>query len=339
MAVGREQVKIGLGPHAVADVGRVRDREAEPTARYVALRLEELLRRSDVEPVRGRLHRVEPARRLEHAREGLALDRHVEPGRDRVHELGLEHVGPRVDPVGRRLPGRRLLDERDDFAVGARRHDAEGGRVADLGQRDRRGRITRRVERHERVEVEVGEHVPVAHEHPLVDALGREPDAAGGAERLVLDDEAELDVPQAVVREVLLEGLGQVAERQHDLVDAVRAEPRQLPFEERDVGDREQRLRGREGQGAEAGALPPDEDDRLHGVVVAVLPVPAGTVVELSIGGEVVVLPPDGAVDAVTGCPPRSSMLVSASSAFGGFGSFSPFGSRYSATMSPFFGW
>ena len=70
-------------------------------------------------------------------------------------------------------------------------------------------------------EVEVGEHVAVADEQALVDALGREADAAGGAERLVLDDEAELDVAEPVVGEVLRERVGEVAERQHDLVDAV----------------------------------------------------------------------------------------------------------------------
>ena len=82
-------------------------------------------------------------------------------------------------------------------------HDAERGRVLDLGERDRRLGAPLVVERDERAEVEVGEHVAVADEQPLVDALGREADAARGAERLVLDDEAQLHVAEAVVGEVL----------------------------------------------------------------------------------------------------------------------------------------
>ena len=70
-------------------------------------------------------------------------------------------------------------------------------------------------------EIERGEHVAVAHDEPLVEALGREADRAGGAERVVLDRVAQRQVAEATVGEVRLERVGQVAERQHHLVDAV----------------------------------------------------------------------------------------------------------------------
>ena len=67
---------------------------------------------------------------------------------------------------------------------------------------------------------------------------GGEADRAGGAERLVLDRVAQLQVAEATLGEVRLERVGQVAEREHDLVDAVAREPGELALEERLVGDR-----------------------------------------------------------------------------------------------------
>ena len=120
----------------------------------------------------------------------------------RSQERRLEHVGAGVDPVARRLARRGLLDERDDAAVGLGRHDAERARVVDLGERDRGLRAVLVVEAHHRVEIEVGEDVAVADDDALVDALGREADRAGGAERLVLDRVAQDDVAEHVVARI-----------------------------------------------------------------------------------------------------------------------------------------
>ena len=148
----------------------------------------------------------------------------------------------------------------------------------------------------------------------------------GGAEWLVLDDEPELHVAEPVVGEVLRERVGEVAERQHDLVDTVRAEPRELAFDERDVRDGQERLGRRERQRTETGAFPADEHDRFHGVE----PVePEGTVVE---GAPVAPVAPVDPVPPVApgtvevtpgfaGWPPRSLMFASASCAPGGSGS------------------
>ena len=84
-------------------------------------------------------------------------------------------------------------------------------------------------------------------------------------ERMVLDRVAQLQVAEATVGEVRLERVREVAEREHHLVDAMLGEPRELPLEERLIGDREERLRRRVGERSQPGALAADEDDRLHG--------------------------------------------------------------------------
>ena len=81
-----------------------------------------------------------------------------------------------------------------------------------------------------------------------------------------------------VLGEVRLERVGEVPEREHDLVDAVGRQPRELTVEERFVGDGEQRFRRAVRERAQACALPAHEDDRLHGLPVAVVVVAAGAV-------------------------------------------------------------
>ena len=101
-----------------------------------------------------------------------------------------------------------------------------------------------------------------------------------------------------------MERVGQVAHRQHDLVDAVRGEPRELAFEVRLVRDREERLRRRERQRPEPRSLAPDEDDGLHGfdvVGVAVDPL-VGLVVVPVLGAVVAGVDIAGIVVAVAGC-------------------------------------
>ena len=122
------------------------------------------------------------------------------------------------------------------------------------------------MERDQVAEVEGGEHVAVAHDEALVEPLGGEADRAGGTERVVLHRVAQHEVAEAALGEVRLERVGQVAERQHDLVDAVARQPRELALEERLVGDRQQRLGRGVGERAQPRALAADEDDRLHGV-------------------------------------------------------------------------
>ena len=74
-----------------------------------------------------------------------------------------------IRSVGR-LVARRLLDERLDPAVVVGGHDAEARRVLDRCEGDGALAAVRVVERHERADVEVGEHVAVDDEEALVDA-------------------------------------------------------------------------------------------------------------------------------------------------------------------------
>ena len=75
-----------------------------------------------------------------------------------------------------------------------------------------------------------------------------------------------------LVAEVRVERVGEVAHREHDLVDTVVGEPDELALEERLVRDRQQRLRGRERQRPQPCPLSADEDDGLHAAKAAVTP-------------------------------------------------------------------
>ena len=263
-----------LHPHVGRHLGRARcGRQPGPSGKDVDVRLQILLGRPDVEPVCVTAEAVQQPGPRKQARERLALDRDVETRRDPVEERRLENVRTRVDPVARGLARRWLLDERDHTAVGGRRHDTERARVVDLRQRDRGFRALLDVEANHVAEVQLGEHVAVADDDSLVDPLGREPDRARGAERLVLDRVADPHVAEHVVagraaREQGVERIRQIAHREHDVVHAVRRQPLELAREVRLVRDRQQRLRRGEREWPEPRALPTDEDDGLHGFLV-----------------------------------------------------------------------
>src|SRR5581483_4833807 len=106
---------------------------------------------------------------------------------------------------------------------------------------------------------------------------------------------------------VTLERLGQVAERQHDLVDAVPGQPGQLALQERDVDDRQERLRRVVRQRPEPRPLPTDEDDRLHGFAVV-----AGAVVGVLAAGVLAAGVLDGTVAVPAGIWFGLSMLFAA---------------------------
>ena len=111
------------------------------------------------------------------------------PSGIRVQDGRLEHVGPGVDLVGRRLVARRLLDEgrHPPLVVGG--HHAEGGRIGHRVQGDRPLGAALAMEGHQARQVEVGEDVTVDDDEGLVDAgEGRgEADGPGRVERFGLD--------------------------------------------------------------------------------------------------------------------------------------------------------
>ena len=174
------------------------------------------------------------------------------------------------------LPGAGFSTNAITLPSALRGHDTERAGVFDLREGDRGLRALLVVEAHHRAEIEIREHVAVAHDEALVDAFGRETDRARGAERLVLDRVAQRDVlrtrPGRSGRDAkwAWNASGRYPIDKHDLVDPVSGEPRQLALEVRLVRDRQQRFRHREGQRPEPRSLAADENDRFHGLVVAV---------------------------------------------------------------------
>ena len=170
------------------------DERAALPVHVVEVRLEVGRRGPRVEPV-AVVGAGEQAPVAHHGGEGLALDRHPAALGDPVEDRGLEHVGPRVDFVGRRLVTRRLLHEGRHPALVVGGHDAEGGRVGHRVEGDRPLGAPLAVEGHEAGQVQVGQDVAVDHDEGLVDAGegGGEADGAGRVERLGLDGVGQPD--------------------------------------------------------------------------------------------------------------------------------------------------
>ena len=123
--------RLALHPDARRALARARRRRTRRAAgEHVGVGLQVLLRASRCRASRRRS-------RIAYSRPGSSSIRGnvsrsidtVEPRRDASQHRRLEHVGAGVDPVGRRLALRRLLDERHHLAVVAGGHDAERRRV------------------------------------------------------------------------------------------------------------------------------------------------------------------------------------------------------------------
>ena len=114
-------------------------------------------------------------------------------------------------------------------------------------------------------EVEIGEDVPVHHDHAPVDQVGGVPHAAGRAERLPLDDVAQPHWAEVLLGHDRADGLRPVGDGEDHVPHPVRAEHPELVGEERHVQQRDDRLRPLERQRPEPGPQSPGQDDRLHG--------------------------------------------------------------------------
>ena len=115
-------------------------------------------------------------------------------------------------------------------------------------------------------EVDVGEAVAVEDEHPLVEdtRVRREPQRPGRAERLVLDDVSEAHAGIDVAENALYV-VRAVAAREQHVVDAVAAQPVEHEAEEGATGQWDDRLRQREREWPQAGALSARQHQGLHG--------------------------------------------------------------------------
>ena len=94
------------------------------TFEHVHVGLKKSLRGAGVEPVGVVGHRVQRARRRQ-SRKGVTFHADPPTWRDPVEHAGFEHVGARIDQIGRRFIAWRFLDEGDDTPVGRRRYDPE----------------------------------------------------------------------------------------------------------------------------------------------------------------------------------------------------------------------
>jgi len=170
-----------------------------------------------------------------------------------------QHVGAGVDAIRlarHQLVGARLLHELGHPAVGVGAHQAERAGVVHGGEGDGGLGAEAAVVVGQRGEVEVGEDVPVQHEHVRVveEVLGVG-DRAGGAERLRIDDVPHLESPRGAVAEVLLDLARAVAAREHDAPHAGALQVVHLPLHEGQPHERQHRLGQRVGEGAHARAV------------------------------------------------------------------------------------
>ena len=120
------------------------------------------------------------------------------------------------------------------------RHHAEGRRVGHRMERDGALRPALSVEGDEGAEVEVGEDVAVDDDEGVVDpsVRGGETHGAGRVEGFGLDRVGQADPGGMAIGIRLLERVGEVAQRQDRLVDAVRRQVGQHPLDHRHPDDR-----------------------------------------------------------------------------------------------------
>ena len=113
-------------------------------------------------------------------------------------------------------------------------------------------------------DVDVGQHVAVEHQEPLVEHVLGELQRAARAQRPRLLEVAQAQADRLAVAQHGAHAGGHVPARHHDVVDAVRAQPVEHERDERPVDQRDDRLRHRGGQRPQPRALATGEDERLH---------------------------------------------------------------------------
>ena len=116
-------------------------------------------------------------------------------------------------------------------------------------------------------DIEIGEHIAVDDDERLIDPrrLGGETNSAGSVERLRFDGIGQRHTSALTIGIRLPEDVFFVAERQHDLIHTVGAEPADDMLEHRRTDHRQHLLRCGEGERPETGSEAADEHDCLHG--------------------------------------------------------------------------
>ena len=254
----------GRNPRLPLGAGERRRRVA--AVHDVAVHLEVLRRRADVDPVAVVDVGDERLAALDERREVAALDRPGGVLRDAIEGVRLEDVDAGVDGVAGDLVFARLLEEALHVAVGVGLDQAVGARVVDRRQHDGRLGLALAVQREHRAQIDLGQHVAVEDDHRLGQRVAGVADGAAGAERHRLDDVAELEAEAVAVAEDLLDAPRLVVQAEDDLVDLGHL-PQQIDLvvEKRPVEDRHDRLRRVDRQRPQARALAAGEQDGFHG--------------------------------------------------------------------------
>jgi hypothetical protein len=246
-------------------------RQSDRAIDCVQVSLQILGERADVVPVGLDLVHVERHVAGEQGRKHIVceVDRigHL-VAREVVEDLGAEGVDHAVTEVGERLGRVGLLLKALDPTVGAGHDHPVLADVGDLLDAEGRDPIVGAVSRGERGQVGVGECVAGEDEEVVAGGsqeVGDVADPARGAEQLLLVTVGHLDAERRAVAEPPPDLVGEPVQVGDHLIDAVRCQQADELLDDRDVADRDHRLRDRVGDRPEPRAEPGCHDHRPHG--------------------------------------------------------------------------
>ena len=158
-----------------------------------------------------------------------------------------------------------LLEKAPDVRVGVDLDEAVRAGIVDRRQHDGRSGLALAVQRDDRLQIDFGQDVAVEDDDGISKRVGGKANRAGGAEGRRLHHVAEREAAVAAVAEDFLDAAGLIVEAEDDLVDLRHLlDEIELKLQERPIEDRNDGLRGVNGEGAQPRALAPGEQNRLH---------------------------------------------------------------------------
>ena len=248
----------------VAAQADARDLQLNLFVEGVEVRLSVLIEVSDVLPVAVENATVDRPAHLEQEREEVGREVERAPGGNVMQNLGVEHVDAGVDGVREDLAPGGLLEEALDPPVVVGDYDPELERVVDRFEANRRRASVLAVVFHQRVQIDVAERVAGDYEEGLIDIAGRHLDRSGRAQRLFFDRVFDRHPERLSVAEIGADRLRHEGERDGHVVDALRVQELEDVLHAGLAHDRHHRLGLVRGERAQARALSPGHDDRLH---------------------------------------------------------------------------
>ena len=162
-----------------------------------------------------------------------------------VEHFRLQHVDAGVDGIAEHLAPAGLLQELADRAVVVGDHHAVFERIGDAGQGEGGHRAALLWYSMIAVRSIVGQRVAADHQEGLGEQVLGLLDAAGGAERHILDGVLDVHAELRAVAEIALDHPGQVLQGDHHLGDPVLLEQQQDMFHHRPADDRAPSASGR----------------------------------------------------------------------------------------------